>query len=109
MSSGSGPEFELAGHLELAGVDHVDDVAVAGGDIDLLAVGARDDAARAARGRDGLDDLQRLAVDHRDGVVLLVGDEDLQRPRRGRRRKTSSVATVAVRTGRFISGTFCYA
>ena len=78
INSGSGPESSWRVDFELPGVDDVHDVAVAGGDIDFLAVGAGDDAARPARGGDGLDHFERLTVDHRDGIVLLVGDEDLQ-------------------------------
>jgi hypothetical protein len=65
MSSGSG-----------LGVDDVDDVAVARRHEEFLEVRAQHDATGAPGRLDGLDGLQGVAIDHRDRVVLLVGDED---------------------------------
>jgi hypothetical protein len=84
ISSGSGPESIWRHDFELLGVDHVDDVAVAGRDIDFGAVRTGDDAAGTPCGGYGLDHLERLAVDNGDGVVLFIGDINLLRKRRDR-------------------------
>ncbi len=84
---GVGAGFELARDFERLGIDDIHDVAVAGGHEQLLAVGAHHDAARTPRDLDGLDDLQRVAVQHGDGVVLLVGDEDRRGEGRGGKEK----------------------
>jgi len=68
--------IELTGDFKLTRIDDVHDVAVPCGYVDLLSVRTGDDAARTAGRGNRLDDLESLAVDHRDGVVLFVGDED---------------------------------
>ena len=78
------------------GVDDVDRVVVAGAHEHPLEVGRDADAARALADLDRLDRLHGRRVEHGDGVVLLVADEELGRlggagneerrePERGRR------------------------
>jgi hypothetical protein len=73
---GIGAGFELARHFQRLGIDDIHDVAVAGSNEELLEVGAEHDAARAPGDLDRLDRLERLAVQHRDRVVLFVRDEN---------------------------------
>src|SRR5262245_15191432 len=94
---GVGTRFELTGDLECLGVDHVHDVAVAGGNEQFLEIGAQNDAARPPRNLDRLDRLQRVAVEHGDRVILLVRDED----RRGRSRSRADKERDAEGNGEF--------
>ena len=76
---GVGPRRQRADDLVRGGVHDLDRVVVGGADVELLAVGAQDDAARPVADRDGRRHLELVAVDDRDRVALLVGDEDLAR------------------------------
>lgn len=75
--SGSSPTSMLRTDLQLADVDHVHALAVAGDHEDLAAVGRKLHVARAFAGGDGLDDLEALAIEHGHRVVVLAADEQV--------------------------------
>ena len=82
---GIGARRQRADDLVGRRVDDLHGVVVAGAEQHVFAVMRDGDAARALADRNRLDDLHARGVEHRDGVVALVGDEDLVGE--GRRRK----------------------